>query len=85
MFTFIFQLTNRKLDLPELQGEIIDIAKKKCKEAAMIVGGPVIVEDTCLCFKSLGDLPGNFYLFVKKTPLAVDSFHFPIMICVCKK
>ncbi|KAL1124417.1 hypothetical protein AAG570_001046 [Ranatra chinensis] len=56
----IFQLTNQKIDLPELQGEIEDICKKKCREAARIVKGPVIVEDTCLCFKSLGGLPGPY-------------------------
>lgn len=32
----------------------------KCKEAAKIVKGPVIVEDTCLCFNALGGLPGPY-------------------------
>lgn len=56
--TLFFQLVNRKIDLPELQGEIDDICVKKCKEAARIVQGPVIVEDTCLCFNALKGLPG---------------------------
>lgn len=24
------------------------------------VGGPVLVEDTCLCFKAMNDLPGPY-------------------------
>lgn len=48
-----------KLDLPELQGEIDDICKLKCLEAARQVKGPVMVEDTCLCFNALKGLPGT--------------------------
>uniref|UniRef100_A0A8W7PF38 Inosine triphosphate pyrophosphatase n=1 Tax=Anopheles coluzzii TaxID=1518534 RepID=A0A8W7PF38_ANOCL len=49
-----------KLDLPELQGEIDDICKLKCLEAARQVKGPVMVEDTCLCFNALKGLPGPY-------------------------
>ncbi|XP_055591771.1 inosine triphosphate pyrophosphatase [Uranotaenia lowii] len=49
-----------KLDLPELQGEVDEICKKKCQEAARLVKGPVIVEDTCLCFNALKGLPGPY-------------------------
>ena len=49
-----------KLDLPELQGEVEDIAKEKCRLAADMVGGPVMVEDTCLCFNALDGLPGPY-------------------------
>lgn len=49
-----------KLDLPELQGEIDDICKRKCLEAARQVQGPVMVEDTCLCFNALKGLPGPY-------------------------
>ncbi|XP_014248100.1 inosine triphosphate pyrophosphatase [Cimex lectularius] len=55
-----FTLVNKKVDLPELQGEIDDICKKKCRQASHIVNGPVIVEDTCLCFDALGGLPGPY-------------------------
>ena len=48
-----------KLDLPELQGEIDDICKLKCLEEARQVKGPVMVEDTCLCFNALKGLPGT--------------------------
>ncbi|GJP41596.1 hypothetical protein CLOM_g1251 [Closterium sp. NIES-68] len=51
-------LRSRKIDLPELQGEPEDISKEKARLAAAKVGGPVLVEDTCLCFNALGGLPG---------------------------
>lgn len=51
---------NQKVDLPELQGEVDEISRLKCKEAARIVKGPVIVEDTCLCFNALKGLPGPY-------------------------
>ncbi|RDX60641.1 Inosine triphosphate pyrophosphatase, partial [Mucuna pruriens] len=47
-----------KLDLPELQGEPEDISKEKARMAALQVNGPVLVEDTCLCFNALKGLPG---------------------------
>lgn len=53
------ELVSRKIDLPELQGEMNDVSIKKCKEAVKHVKGPVIVEDTCLCFNALGGLPGE--------------------------
>jgi inosine triphosphate pyrophosphatase len=54
-----FQVESRKIDIPEYQWDINDICIKKCKEAARIVKGPVLVEDTCLCFNALGGLPGK--------------------------
>ncbi|EFH44599.1 hypothetical protein ARALYDRAFT_493541 [Arabidopsis lyrata subsp. lyrata] len=48
-----------KLDLPELQGEPEDISKEKARLAALQVNGPVLVEDTCLCFNALKGLPAN--------------------------
>ena len=38
---------------PELQGEPDEISKEKCRLAAERVGGPVITEDTSLCFNAL--------------------------------
>lgn len=55
-----FEVVAKKLDLPELQGEPEDIAREKCAEAARQVKGPVLVEDTCLCFNALGGLPGPY-------------------------
>lgn len=58
--SFPREIVSQKVDLPELQGEITEICIKKCKEAARIVQGPVIVEDTCLCFNALKGLPGPY-------------------------
>ncbi|XP_068175875.1 inosine triphosphate pyrophosphatase [Antennarius striatus] len=57
---FPYKLVSKKIDLPEYQGEPDEISVQKCKEAARQVDGPVIVEDTCLCFKALGGLPGPY-------------------------
>ncbi|NXD27017.1 ITPA pyrophosphatase, partial [Spelaeornis formosus] len=46
--------------VPEYQGEPDEISVQKCREAARQVQGPVIVEDTCLCFNALGGLPGPY-------------------------
>lgn len=58
------ELLSKKVDLPELQGEMDEISIKKCQEAARLVEGPVIVEDTCLCFNALGGLPGSTLLTI---------------------
>lgn len=55
-----FAITNRKVDLPELQGDPVDIAKEKCSAAAREVGGAVMTEDTSLCFTALKGLPGPY-------------------------
>ncbi|KAF3791272.1 Inosine triphosphate pyrophosphatase [Nymphaea thermarum] len=46
--------------IPELQGEPEEISKEKARLAANKVNGPVLVEDTCLCFNALGGLPGPY-------------------------
>ncbi|RYR28119.1 hypothetical protein Ahy_B01g052228 isoform A [Arachis hypogaea] len=72
-----------KLDLPELQGEPEDISKEKARLAAVQVNGPVLVEDTCLCFNALKGLPGpyipeisSFYLRSREVVQAVLSKWF---------
>lgn len=57
--SFPHEIATVKLDLPELQGDVDDVSTKKCEEAAKHVKGPVLVEDTCLCFNALKGLPGN--------------------------
>ncbi|XP_054003145.1 inosine triphosphate pyrophosphatase [Hylaeus anthracinus] len=54
------EITSKKVDLPEYQGEIDDICRNKCRAAADLVKGPVIIEDTCLCFNALMGLPGPY-------------------------
>jgi inosine triphosphate pyrophosphatase len=56
----INNIQNEKIDLLEIQGSPQEIARKKCEEAIKTVKGPIIIEDTCLCFSSLGDLPGPY-------------------------
>lgn len=55
-----FTLVSQKVDLPELQGEPVDVAREKARIAASIVKGAVVVEDTSLCFNALGGLPGVY-------------------------
>nr|XP_033816916.1 inosine triphosphate pyrophosphatase [Geotrypetes seraphini] len=57
---FPCKLVAQKIDLPEYQGEPDEISIQKCQEAARRVQGPVIVEDTCLCFNAFGGLPGPY-------------------------
>ncbi|XP_071491435.1 inosine triphosphate pyrophosphatase-like [Diadema antillarum] len=55
-----FDVQSVAIDLPEFQGEPDDISRSKCLEAVKHIQGPVIVEDTCLCFNALGGLPGPY-------------------------
>lgn len=65
---FPFPVTNKKLDLPELQGEPVFVAAEKCRLASLEVDGPVMVEDTSLCFNALNGLPGVYIKwFLEKT------------------
>lgn len=48
------------VDLPELQGDPEEVAMEKCRRAAAQVSGPVLIEDTSLCFNALGGLPGVY-------------------------
>ncbi|XP_033876878.3 inosine triphosphate pyrophosphatase [Acipenser ruthenus] len=67
---FPYKLVSKKIDLPEYQGEPDEITIQKCQEAARQVDGPVLVEDTCLCFNALGGLPGPYikWFLVKLKP-----------------
>lgn len=53
-------VTNLALDLPELQGDPDEVSRAKCELAVKEVKGPVLVEDTSLCFNALGGLPGVY-------------------------
>jgi len=56
-------IESRDLDLPEIQGTTQEIAIEKCRRAAEIIGGPVITEDTALCFAAMNGLPGPYIKF----------------------
>ena len=55
-----YKLQALDLDLPELQGEPEYIVYEKCRLASLKVEGPVLVEDTSLCFTALGGMPGPY-------------------------
>lgn len=54
------RLLSHKLDLPELQGAPEEIAREKALIAFEKLQKPVLIEDTSLCFNSLGGLPGPY-------------------------
>lgn len=58
------------IDLPELQGEPAEIVEEKLKIALEKAEGPLIVEDTSLCFNALEGLPGPYikHFMVKLKP-----------------
>ncbi|KAI4278892.1 MAG: hypothetical protein LQ337_000702 [Flavoplaca oasis] len=56
----VVPLRSRSLEQVEIQGTTEDISKDKCRRAADLVGGPVLVEDTCLAFTALKGLPGPY-------------------------
>ncbi|XP_050400738.1 inosine triphosphate pyrophosphatase [Patella vulgata] len=58
--TFPYEILSKDIDLPEYQGEPIEVAEAKCHQAIEHIKGPVIVEDTSLCFNALGGLPGPY-------------------------
>ena len=55
-------LTSETLLTPggSVQGEVEEISKEKCRMAAQQVEGPVMVEDTSLCFNAYKGLPGPY-------------------------
>ncbi|MCJ1429212.1 nucleoside triphosphate pyrophosphohydrolase ham1 [Sticta canariensis] len=53
-------LKSQSLNLTEIQGSIENIARDKCGRAVEIMQGPVLIEDTCLCFNALKGLPGPY-------------------------
>lgn len=67
--TFPFRFVSRKINMPELQGSPEEVSIAKCKMAVAEVKGPVIVEDTSLCFNALGGLPG---VYIKVSCLLLD-------------
>ena len=58
--SFPHRVVSNGLDLPEYQGTPEEVCREKCREAARHIRGPVLVEDTCLCFNALGGLPGPY-------------------------
>lgn len=55
-----FTISNKSLDLVEVQGTLEEVTIHKAQSAAEIVNGPVLVEDTGLGFTAFNDLPGPY-------------------------
>jgi inosine triphosphate pyrophosphatase len=55
-----FDISNKSLDLDELQGDPVTIAKRKVKLAATHCSNPVMTEDVSLCFNAYNGLPGPY-------------------------
>ena len=66
------KIVSQKIDLPESQGDPEQVCREKLLEAARRVDGPVIVEDTCLCFNAHGGLPGPY---IKVRTIYFTSYH----------
>ena len=63
------QINQLDINLPELQGNPEEIVKGKLKlalEKAKNLKGPVLVEDTSLCFNAYGGLPGPYIKYFLK-------------------
>jgi XTP/dITP diphosphohydrolase len=65
---FGMRLTQKKLDIPEIQSlDVRKIAKDKAKKAYAILKRPVIVEDTALYINSWNNFPGPLIAWVVRT------------------
>ncbi|KAI5956474.1 HAM1 [Candida jiufengensis] len=62
-----FTITNKSLHLDEIQGTIEEVTRHKALSAAKEIGGPVLVEDTCLGFTAYNDLPGPYIKWFVKS------------------
>ena len=58
--TLFSQIVINDVDLPEYQGDPDYVAGAKAELAAKEIKGPVITEDTSLCFNALNGMPGPY-------------------------
>jgi XTP/dITP diphosphohydrolase len=61
------ELEHTDLGYPEIQGELVDVAKFGAKYAASKLERPVIVEDAGLFIKALNWFPGTYSSYVQET------------------
>lgn len=62
-----YEIVNKSIDLEEVQGTIDEVTIHKAKLAAEKLGGPVLVEDTCLGFHAFNNLPGPYIKWFVKS------------------
>ncbi|CAI4232076.1 unnamed protein product [Auanema sp. JU1783] len=55
-----YEIKHVDIDLDEYQGTPDYVAERKCQQAAKLLNGPVLVEDTSLCFNAMNGLPGVY-------------------------
>lgn len=54
------KVTSVSIDLLEIQGTAEEVTIAKARAAAEKIDGPVVIEDTCLCFNAFNGLPGPY-------------------------
>jgi len=64
---FGIELEHTDLGYPEVQGELVEVAKYGAEYAASKLEGPVIVEDAGLFVKALNWFPGTYSSYVQET------------------
>jgi XTP/dITP diphosphohydrolase len=64
---FGIELEHADLGYPEIQGDLVDVARYGAKHAAMRLGNPVIVEDAGIFIKALEWFPGTYSSYVQDT------------------
>jgi XTP/dITP diphosphohydrolase len=64
---FGIKLEHANLGYPEVQGDLVDVARYGAKDAAGRFGQPVIVEDAGIFIKSLKWFPGAYSSYVQET------------------
>lgn len=57
---FPWKIRTHSVDLEEPQATPIEVSRSKCRQAIELCDGPVIVEDTSLCFNALNGMPGPY-------------------------
>lgn len=61
-------VAHKKIDLTEIQSTFLSyVVTQKAKEAFKKINSPVLVEDTALTLKALGDLPGPFIRWFERS------------------
>ena len=64
---FGIELEHVDLGYPEIQGELVDVAKYGAKHVAKRFGRPVIVEDAGIFIKALKWFPGTYSSYIQDT------------------
>ena len=64
---FGIELEHADLGYPEIQGELVDVARFGAKYVAKRLGKPVIVEDAGIFIKALKWFPGTYSSYVQDT------------------